>query len=408
MRFSVVNLGCRVNRVESDAIAAALLQAGMVADTCRLDVVVVNTCTVTGEAEKKTRKAVHRALRENPQATIVVTGCAAAIDPDAFTSMDPRVRVVGKAAVADAVLALDDAAMHGQVRGAQTLRFGTEFPTRVGIKVQDGCDNACSFCIVHVARGKSTSRPAAECLEEAVALYDAGAREIVLTGIDLGSYHDGETDLAGLVTMLVKAIPGARVRISSIEPPSITEGLIEAMANSRGAICRHLHLPLQSGSSKVLADMARHYTAEQYAQLVERLYRAMPGLSLSTDIIVGFPGETEGDFQETLAMVRRCRFSKVHAFRYSRRLGTPAAARSDQVPADVAARRSAELRMVAEEVRREEQRMRLGTEELLVVEQEGIATSESYFTVRVGSDVSRGDLVLRTLTSLDDDGIFSV
>ena len=408
MKFHVVNLGCRVNRVESDAIAAQLVQAGLETDKDNPDVVVVNTCTVTGEADKKTRKAVHRALRENPDAMVVVTGCAAAIDPETYRSMSNRVRIVGKAGVAEAVLALDEHAMHGQVDPERALRFGGGFPTRVGIKVQDGCDNACTYCIVHVARGASTSRPADECVDEAVALYDAGAREIVLTGIDLGSYRDGEVGLPALVRMLLEKMPGARVRISSIEPPSVDDELIDVMAGAGGYVCRHLHLPLQSGSSRVLEEMGRAYSAQEYAALVDRLYKAMPSLALTTDIIVGFPGETEQDFLETLDMVRRCRFTKVHAFRYSRRSGTPAASRTDQIPADVVAQRASRLHEVANDVRRKEQVARIGTEELLLVEQEGTATSESFFTVRVDTCERRGDLVRRSLTTLGDDGIFSV
>ena len=405
MRFHVVNLGCRVNRVESDAIAARLLQAGMTADGDSPDVVIVNTCTVTGEADKKTRKAVHRALREHPEAVVVVTGCAAAIDPETYRSMSERVRIVGKAGVAEAVMALDDGALHGQVEREDVLRFGREFPTRVGIKVQDGCDNECTYCIVHVARGKARSKPLSACVAEAEELYRAGAREIVLTGIDLGSYRDGDAGLAQLVKCLMGRMPDARVRISSIEPPSVDDDLVSVMAESDGSVCRHLHLPLQSGSS---AQMGRSYTAQDYAQLVERLYGAMPSLSLSTDIIVGFPGETEEDFLETLQMVRRCRFAKVHAFRYSRRAGTPAAARADQIPAEVIAERAARLHEVSAEVRRQEQLARLGSEELLLVEREGMATSESFFSVRVDPGERRGDLVRRTLTTIGDDGIFSV
>lgn len=407
MKFSVVNLGCRVNRVEADDIAAGLLSAGFELDREDPDAVVVNTCTVTGEAEKKTRKAVHRALRENPQATVFVTGCAAAIDPGEFLSMSDRVRVVGKAAVVQTVAALDDAAQHGSLGDAPVLRYGGEFPTRAGLKVQDGCDNACTFCIVHVARGRSVSRPAAECVREAGGLYQAGAREVVLTGIDLGNYHHEGLDLEGLIVQLLAVMPQGRVRVSSIEPPSITPGLVDLLATSGGRVARHLHVPLQSGSTKVLREMARPYTAHDFRRLVQGLYAAVPQLSLSTDVIVGFPGETEQDFHDTLDMVRECAFSKVHVFRYSKRAGTPAAARSDQVPPQVAAERASQLAALCDQVRLEQQARRVGTTELVLVERAGLATTESYFTAHVDARIPRGSLVPCTLSTLGKDGVFT-
>lgn len=415
MRFAVVNLGCRVNRVESDGIMAALQSAGHTLAADSVDVVIVNTCTVTGEAEKKTRKAVHHALRTHSHATVVVTGCAASIDPDIFRAMDPRVRVAAKNAVVSVVLALDDGALQADAGESGSasfpspsvlVRYGKDFPTRVGIKVQDGCDNACTYCIVRVARGASTSRALPACVDEARRLCLAGAREIVLTGIDLGDYRDDGIGLTGLLDALLDAAPGVRVRISSIEPPSITPQLADFVAAADGRVCRHLHVPLQSGSAKVLREMARPYTADEYQALTGFLYQAMPDISLSTDIIVGFPGETDDDFTQTLDMVRACRFTKVHAFRYSRREGTPAAARSDQVDAEVIARRAQELRQVAGEVREREMRRRLGRSELVLVEQAGLGTTESYFPVRIADNVARGSLVRCTLTDIDKDGIF--
>lgn len=391
--FHVVNLGCKVNRVESDDFAAALLaQGGRAVAQSDADLIVVNTCTVTGEAEKKTRKAVRGALRANGHARVVVTGCAAAIDPAAFEAMDERVAVVPKGSMA-ALLAPEGAAFepHGI---APVLRVGEEFPTRVGIKVQDGCNNACTYCIVHVARGRAVSRPADEVVAEAARLAQAGVREIVLTGINLGSYDRDGLGLAGLLRRLLDATgDDVRFRISSVEPRDVRDDLIELMARSDGRVCRHLHLPLQSGSSKVLKEMARPYKAAYFEDLVERLYSAMPTLSLSTDVIVGFPGETEDDFQETLAMARRCRFSKMHIFRYSMREGTPAAHRSDQVDPATKAQRAARLEELARELREDDRNRRRGTVELALVETDGMATTESYHEVAAPAGARVGDLV---------------
>ena len=248
----MVNLGCKVNRVESDDFAATLIVGGgREVPIEAADFIVVNTCTVTGEAEKKTRKAVRQALRANDFARVVVTGCAAAIDPITYTEMDPRVEVVPKGAMADV---LGSQASTSPALAA--IRAGEEFPTRVGVKVQDGCNNACTYCIVHDARGRATSRPSEEIIAEVRELARAGVREIVLTGINLGSYREGDMRLADLLRCLMKAVdeefpadsglgvvPRVRFRVSSIEPRDVDDDLIELMAASNAAfaaicICR--------------------------------------------------------------------------------------------------------------------------------------------------------------------------
>lgn len=398
MKFHVVNLGCKVNRVESDDFAATLLSQGAQAvDAAAADLIIVNTCTVTGEAEKKTRKAVRQALRSNDRARVLVTGCAAAIDPETYTAMGERVQVVPKLAV-HAMLASDaDLESHGRDRwgaGVEHVHVGEEFPTRVGVKVQDGCNNACTYCIVHVARGRAWSRPAEEIVEEVRRTAEAGAREIVLTGINLGSYSYDGMGLADLLRLLLDATDeGVRFRVSSIEPRDVDDDLIALMAAAQGRICRHLHLPLQSGSTKVLREMARPYRAEQFKDLVDRLYDAMPMLSLSTDVIVGFPGETEEDYRATEDMARACRFSKMHIFRYSKREGTPAARRTDQVAPEVKADRAKRLEAVGADLRSADRARRAGTRELALVESDGVATTESYHTVSVPAGATTGDMV---------------
>lgn len=398
MKFHVVNLGCKVNRVESDDFAATLLSQGAQAvDAAAADLIIVNTCTVTGEAEKKTRKAVRQALRSNDRARVLVTGCAAAIDPETYTAMGERVQVVPKLAV-HAMLASDAGLeSHGYDRwgaGVEHVHVGEEFPTRVGVKVQDGCNNACTYCIVHVARGRAWSRPAEEIVEEVRRTAEAGAREIVLTGINLGSYSYDGMGLADLLRLLLDATDeGVRFRVSSIEPRDVDDDLIALMAAAQGRICRHLHLPLQSGSTKVLREMARPYRAEQFKDLVDRLYDAMPMLSLSTDVIVGFPGETEEDYRATEDMARACRFSKMHIFRYSKREGTPAARRADQVAPEVKADRAKRLEAVGADLRSADRARRVGTRELALVESDGVATTESYHTVSVPAGATTGDMV---------------
>lgn len=441
MRFCVVNLGCKVNRVESDAFEAVLLGKGFSrASEEESDVIVVNTCTVTGEAEKKTRKAVRRALRSNDHARVVVTGCAAAIDPEAFASMNERVDVVAKGDVESYLACLADASTSKngcaakpvgsdrEPRKSGSLRIEGVHPdalvdhgssvertmvdegvdaslfssrTRVGLKVQDGCDNACTYCIVHVARGRATSVAVQSVVERAVDLARSGAREIVLSGINIGSYDSGGVRLAGLLDRLLSATqdihvadePPVRFRVSSIEPADIDDGFVELLASADGRVCRHLHVPLQSGSSKVLREMARPYDAEDFSELVDYLRAMVPSVSLTTDVIVGFPGETGEDFEESCGMARRCGFSKIHVFPYSQRKGTQAASRCDQIEPVLRAERARVLRDLSDELRLADRLRRAGTVEWALVEERGHAMTESYHEVVSPSGAAVGSLV---------------
>lgn len=410
MKYAVVNLGCKVNRVESDAFASSLDAHGAKScDAADADLIVVNTCTVTGEAEKKTRKAVRGALRANGRATVIVTGCAAAIDKDTFLAMDPRVRVMGKAELASSIDAGAwglDVAAHGPA-----LPIGEGYRTRVGVKVQDGCNNACTYCVVHVARGKAISVDPREVVRQCRALASAGVKEIVLTGINLGSYRwrdEGTGEATGLADLLRTLLEETvdlhkdgeypvRFRVSSVEPRDVHDDLIEVLATAGGRVCRHLHLPLQSGNSKVLREMHRPYNAEHFEEIVANLYERVPELSLSTDIICGFPGETEGEFEDTLRVACTCRFSKIHVFPYSKREGTPAAARIDQVPPGVKADRAQRLRDLGDLLRDKEREARKDTRELAVVEEEGIALTESYFEVPAPKNAKAGEMIEVTL-----------
>lgn len=394
--YRVVNLGCKVNRVESDAYEAAFRRAGFTeAREGAADVVVVNTCTVTAEAEKKTRKAVRRALRRDPHAQVLVTGCSTAIGPDGYAAMDHRVRVVPKADMESAIASVIAERADASGGAASPLKRA-----RRGVKLQDGCDNACTFCIVHVARGPAMSRPADAVIQECRELLAAGLPEIMLTGINLGAYGQEGLDLAALLRRMLEELPlqdasgrlQARLRLSSIEPQNVTEELGEVIAASEGAICRHLHLPIQSGSSRVLKAMARRYDAPGFLEGAAMLREAMPALSLSTDIIAGFPGETDEDFAASLDAARKARFSKMHVFPYSPRAGTPAAKRADQIPAAVKEERAAALRALSDELRAADLASRAGTSELAAVEAPGAATTESYHDVSVSADIPPGTL----------------
>lgn len=415
MKVAIVNLGCKVNRVESDTIALSYMNRGALLVSPReADLIVVNTCTVTGEAEKKTRKQIRRVLRENDHARVLVTGCAAVISPDFFASLSDRVGVVDKADLLEEGTVFETASAPAAAHAEHLVRAGQAFPTRVGVKVQDGCNHACTYCIVHVARGRAWSRPPEAIEQEVRSLIEAGVKEIVLTGIDLGSYRYrgavGILTLAGLLRRLLAVAdeckaPDVRFRVSSIEPRSINSDFIDLLASAEGRVCRHLHLPLQSGSSKVLREMQRPYSADDFCDLVRRLREKVPTLSLTTDIIVGFPGETEEDFQETCRVAQAVHFSKIHVFRYSKREGTPAAARADQVSVECKEDRAQRLMRLGDDLRHSFAEGMLGQMETIVAEQPGLGTTESYYKVRFDTAASAHGIFRARITEVDSDGV---
>lgn len=392
-KIAIYNLGCKVNRVESDSIAASYRARGSeIVSLKEADLIVVNTCTVTAQAEKKTRKAIRGILRDNTHARVLVTGCAATINPRFYASLDARISVVDK------VDLIDDAYTYERV--------GDAFPTRVGVKVQDGCNHACTYCIVHIARGKAWSRPLSEIVHEVDHLIKQGAKEIVLTGIDLGSYHTDDASLPILLEELLRRDSTVRYRLSSIEPRSLSDKLLDLLGRSEGRVCRHLHIPLQSGSTRVLKEMNRPYDAAYYAALCEKAYDKVEGLALTTDIIVGFPGESDHDFEQTQEISKYARFSKIHVFPYSIRQGTPAAERRDQIDPSIKTKRAQILGELAQHLRDTEARKRVGSTELVLVEQDGQAMSESYYRVALSQEYPAGSLIPLTLTDYDETGMF--
>lgn len=395
---------------ESEAIAAALLALGWTraTDAADCDVAILNTCTVTGEADAKNRKALRTLLRAG-KAAIIVTGCAVNIDTARYADVDPRISCEHDKERIPALavrLARDTAAVSTAISDQTTMeRSDSGFRTRVDLKIQDGCDNACSYCIVHVARGPARSVPAATVISRARTLADAGTRELVLVGIDLAAYRDADIDLARLVTLLQEKTDIGRVRVSSVEPQSVTPTLVDVLAHSEGRLCRHLHLCLQSGSDKVLREMNRRYDADAFCALANRLHEAVPRIALSTDVIVGFPGETEDDFARTCKLVERCGFMRLHVFRYSKRPGTPAAIRDDQVDPKIKAARSQTLIDLGRRLALSDMERRLGTIEEVVIERPGIGTSESYHAVACDTALPVGALVEVEFNDIDTDNM---
>jgi len=349
-KVAFATLGCRLNQAESDQMAESLTQRGFVAaPTESADMVVVNTCTVTREATKASRSAIRRAVRANPAAKVVVIGCYAVSDP-------AEVKAI---AGVDAVLSNDDKesfletlSERPQTRGLLQLGIGPSTPqmqparVRANLKVQTGCDEWCSFCIIPTTRGPLHSMDEEAIVSGARARVRAGARELVLTGVHLGKYSfDLGSDERRLVALLERllAIPGVlRIRLSSILSRHLTPELVGLLAGE-SRICRHLHVPLQSGDDEVLAAMNRPYRIDEYVESVRRAQSALPDLALATDLIVGFPTETDAAFDNTMKVVKELSFSKLHVFRYSPRPGTAAAVLADAIPPDTKKARSKAL-----------------------------------------------------------------
>lgn len=412
-KVSVVNLGCRVNRVESDRMSSDLSRMGFdLVDEAEADLVVINTCAVTGEAEAKTRKAVRHALGLPRAPRVIATGCAVNLHPDAICALSERVAVEPL----KTEVAARAAAMLGW--SAPVVPDGIDFEAvtggrcRLGIKVQDGCNNRCTYCIVWKARGPERSVPVEDVLAQVRAASEVGIPELVLTGVNLGAYrgedaHGDAVDIAGLVDAILERTDIAHVRLSSVEPMDVSEALLQRMADHPRRVAPFIHIPIQSGCTQTLARMGRPYSADELEELVARMRAICPQVALSGDLIVGFPGETDEEFEATRALVARLGFTRLHVFRYSARPGTLAAEAPDQVAPEVMATRSATIRADVAESARRDAEARIGTVERAVIEYPGRGTLGSFHRVIVddAADLPVGSLVDVAIMYGDEDGV---
>ena len=402
---ALVNLGCRVNRVELDLMASELERSGVeVVPERDAGVIVVNTCAVTGEAEAKTRKAVRHAAGLPGAPLVVATGCVANLFADELEALAPNVVVEReKSHVAGRVLSelgLSAGCGSGAIPALTPTPTGR---TRPGIKIQDGCDNRCTYCIVWRARGAARSLDSERVVEAVRAAQERGAHEVVLTGINLGSYRDGALGLPGLLDLLLERTDVERIRLSSIEPPDVTEELCDVMAAAGERVAPFLHICLQSGCDETLRRMARVYRTDLFRRVVGIARERIAHVAIGTDLIVGFPGETDEQFEESLAFCREMRFAKMHVFRYSRRPGTPAATMPDQVDPHVSAARSHRARALADELRLAEAQTLVGEKDLVVVQYPGRGVTGGLFDVTIDPSVPVDSLVPVTITGVRDD-----
>ena len=415
----IYTLGCRVNQAETRLIEDQLREAGygLTAFGNQADLGIIHTCVVTTEAEAKSRKMIRRFTRQNPGAVTVVIGCYAQTEGATIAAMDGVDVVLGN----DAKMALP-AYLASLEKGKPTvardrpapemftLPFADDGPPitrRVNVKIQDGCDTMCTYCYVPFARGRSRSRRFDDACAEAASLIRRGARELVLTGVNLGMYQDGDRDIVQLVDALDALRPRPRIRISSIELNTVPYALLPRMATDDHALAPHLHIPLQSGSEKVLRAMGRPYTPADYSAFLAHAAAAAPGIGMGADVMVGFPGETEEDFAATCDLIRESPLQYLHVFQYSERPQVAAARLPDKVARETMHRRSMQLRALGREKGRAFQQQWLGREMEVLFEsqQDGLWTGHTgnYLKVAVSHHHALTNTRIRArITSLEE------
>ncbi len=413
-KFTIKTLGCKVNQYESQILRENLVRFGFQGSGPReADVFIVNSCTVTVQADIKTRKLVRKAKQENPGVKVFVTGCGAVFDDDIreLRSM-PEVYEVVPNRDKFRIPVMIDSLYGGKHAGEAVLEQVSGFSshTRAFLKIQDGCDQNCSYCKVRLIRGVSRSRDERDVLAELLRLVDGGYKEIVLTGICLGSWKGAEgQDLAGLLREIDAVEGDFRIRLSSLEPDHIGKDLIDTIASSR-KICRHLHIPIQSGSDRILEKMNRQYDSAQFKDLVKNIRERMPMAGLTMDVIVGFPGEEEKDFDDTRRFIREIKPGRLHVFKYSDRKGARSFLMENKVPPNTASGRVRRLIETGNALQAEFCRKFSGKEVEVLVEQRSEGSSFMGYTgeyVRAkidGSPAMKGSLIRVKVDSVDENG----
>lgn len=417
MKYIISTLGCKVNQYETQAMESILQSHGH--EKCEkgqiADAVIVNSCAVTAESGRKSRQMIRRLRDDNPGAVIAVCGCYSQLEPDEVEALGTNV-IFGAANRKDFVAAVEKAVAEGSSernidepfkrRVIEDLPAGAvSGRTRAMLKIQDGCVNFCTYCIIPYTRGRLRSLPIEKAVEETIKLRDAGYREIVLTGIEIASYGvdlPEKPDLADLICACAGVSGDMRIRLGSLEPTVITEDFCKKLADTK-KLCRHFHLSLQSGCDRTLKNMNRKYDTARFYKAVELLREYFPGCALTCDLITGFPGETEDDHAATLEFIGRCAFADMHVFPYSRRPGTPADTMPGQLSRAVKDKRAAEAAALGRRMRDDFMQGSVGStlSVLFETEEDGYCTghSDSYLPVSVKAHNLRGktlDIIIRS------------
>ncbi len=416
-RISFYTLGCKLNQAETAALENAAEAKGyrIVPFSEISDVMVVNSCTVTGRADRKTRQALYQAKRRSPEGTLVLMGCYPQVDPGRSAQISGVDIVLGTRDKFDLFPAIEKHRHTGrqQVLVSPVNNDRRQDPafvaaterTRAFLKVQEGCNNYCTFCIVPYARGNPVSREFENTVSEARRLAEAGYKEIVLSGVDIGAYHDRGKDLLDLVCALEDISKLYRIRISSIEMNTLSDALIRHIAAS-GKVMPHFHLSLQSGSDAILRAMGRKYTCGDFTRKVETIRKYIPDASVGTDVIVGFPGESDAMFIETMAYINTIAFSYLHIFRYSSRKGTPAAAMEHPVSENRKKERASLLNDTDHLLREKYAARFFGTQQPVLWErfEDGILYGHTphYLQVRIPGQAKRQNTISKIVLKKDD------
>ena len=389
-RIAFQTLGCRLNSHETDSLTAKFLKAGytVVPFDEVADAYVINTCTVTSKSDRKSRNFINRARRES-EALVVVTGCYVDNAKDKLEA-DGLTYLVENDQKAH-VFELVDSHFKGEMIHLSSLepdRFGfnaeeNSLHTRAVVKIQDGCNNFCSYCIIPYVRGRAVSRKLTDILDQIKLLITSGYKEIVLTGINISRYDDEGVDFTGVLKAVVELSGDFRIHIPSMEPENVTDEFIELLANPK--LCKHIHLCLQTGSDAILKAMNRKYTVAEYLDIFHRIKAKYELFNITTDLIVGFPGETDDDFESTLSVLREVGYGHIHTFKYSSREGTPAAKMKDQLPEKVKSARSKQLRELAETLKLSYREQLLNRSQRVLIEniKDGVARGFNEYYVPV-------------------------
>lgn len=425
-KVSFITLGCKVNQYDSDAMRTLFIHRGYkpVEHSEVADVYIINTCSVTSIGDRKSRQVIRKIRRNNPDAVIAATGCYAQVAPEELEKMGDVDVIVGHQNRNKIVDYIEEAEKSEKtvnavkdimsIREYENLTVDPEgeVKARAFVKVQEGCDNYCTFCIIPYARGRLKSRKQEDAVDEIKKLVEKGYREVVLTGIHLGNYGKdlrNGTSLSTLVFELLKIPNLLRIRLGSIESVELSDELINIIKNEK-RVCHHLHLPLQSGSDAVLKSMNRHYRLRQYKDLIAMLREKIPNLALTTDLIVGFPGETEENFKETLKTLHELKFSAIHVFPFSKRTGTPAAMYPNQITNEEKKKRVHRVQELEKKISKEFRSEFLNKIVHVLAENkkeeyfEGF--SDEYIRVTIkGENVKRGHLYSVIVEEVTDEGL---
>ncbi len=419
---SIVTLGCKTNQFESAAISEQLQKAGyqQVDFEEGAELVIVNTCTVTAATDSQSRNLIRRARRMNQQARVVVTGCYAQVDPDSLADLPGVALVVGNEEKKDFLQRLtniDDGAGQVQVSDIRSIEEAAALPlssfeqrSRAFVQIQNGCDAFCSYCIIPYARGRSRSVALGDVVKQVENLSAAGYPEVVLTGIHIGNYGQDlspQLDLLALLKAIKTSNFRGRLRLGSIEPTELPTELLDYIA-AADWICPHYHIPLQAGEDQILKAMNRHYTTADFAKLLGNIRRRQPDAAIGLDIITGFPGETDAQFDATCAFLEELPFSHLHVFPFSKRPGTPAAEMPSQLPGNIIKDRAATLREIGDRKLKSFSSRFVGKVLEVVIEGGGQAKglSENYLSIRVeASSLKQGDCLSVRVVDFAEDGL---